>query len=469
MIFNNYEFKKNNLIVFIGSGVANLSCALELSKKHKNILVLEAGSRDYDEKSRNAFDGEISNESYINLKDVRYRGLFGSVNRWYGWSKPIFENVFKKWDLHEANSKKYKIKASNFFNINNNFPSSISLNNYENYQYQTSDRNNLISDLQNKLNMNSNINLILNSQVTKIDSFEDSYELNLIHNNKKIKIMTKFLILGGGCFENSRLLLYSKINSSKNFLKDHNYIGKNFYDHVQLETGEFTADYKNFLDIFDKKYKNFEHELFFIRNKKLINSNKVLNHQLTLTFKTHPDQIKNFIRKTLCVSSKFNDKISKDLNDKLCLRGLLLSITPGPENNSQILLSNKKFDSNGINQINLNYSWRNDNSLRDTYEVVTKEFLTDLVKYDLGRGYFFDYEKTVSNKNLSGSTFHPSGGTSIGSTINDGCVDKNLQVFNHKNFFILGSSVFPRGNIVNPTFSIVMLSYRLADRLSQLL
>ena len=93
----------------------------------------------------------------------------------------------------------------------------------------------------------------------------------------------------------------------------------------------------------------------------------------------------------------------------------------------------------------------------------------DLVKYDLGRGYFFDYEKTVSNKSLSGSTFHPTGGTSIGLTINDGCVDKNLQVFNHKNFFVLGSSVFPRGNIVNPTFSIVMLSYRLADRLSQLL
>ena len=96
MIFNTFEFKKNNLIIFIGSGLANLSCALELSKKHKNILILEAGSRAYDEESRSYFDGEISNESYKDLKNVRYRGLFGSANLWYGWSKPIFDDVFKK-------------------------------------------------------------------------------------------------------------------------------------------------------------------------------------------------------------------------------------------------------------------------------------------------------------------------------------------------------------------------------------
>lgn len=469
MIFNTFEFKKNNLIIFIGSGLANLSCALELSKKHKNILILEAGSRAYDEESRSYFDGEISNESYKDLKDVRYRGLFGSANLWYGWSKPIFDDVFKKWNLEEFNSKKYRIKASKFFNLENDFLSSLSLNNYENYQIKKTNTKKLINDLENKLSSDPNINLALNSQVTKIEAFEDKYEINLIHNKKNIKITTKFLILGGGCFENSRLLLYSKLNSSNNFLKGHKFIGKNFYDHIQLESGEFTADYKKFLRIFDKEYKNFTHELFYLRNKKLIDSKRVLNHQITLTFKTHPDQVKNFIRKTLCVSPKFNDKISKDLNDKFCLRGLLMNLTPGLENNSQILLSDKKFDTNGINLINLDYSWRNDQTIKNTFEIVTKEFLSDLVKYDLGRGYFFDYQKVVSDKNLPGSTYHPTGGTTIGSNIDDGCVDKNLQVFNHKNFFVLGSSVFPKGNIINPTFSIVMFSYRLADRLSQLL
>ena len=61
----------------------------------------------------------------------------------------------------------------------------------------------------------------------------------------------------------------------------------------------------------------------------------------------------------------------------------MINLTPSERNNSEILLSNKKFDKNGINQINLNYSWRNDEQLRKTYENVTKEFLKDLVKHDL--------------------------------------------------------------------------------------
>ena len=409
------------------------------------------------------------NENYFKLNECRYRGLFGNINYWYGWCKPIFEDVLKKWQLGENFSNETIKKTSEFLGIDHNFKSENSLNDYENFEIKFSDTNNLIKRLYREVEQNKNLSLILNSQVIKIELLENKYELTLIHNEKKIKIICKFLIIGAGCFENSRLLLYSKIHSINNFLYSHKCLGKNFYDNIQLESGEFVADQNRFLSYFDKNFKNSDNELFQLRNKKLIDNKKSLNHTVTLTFKNHPDKLKDFVRKSLCVSSKFNDKISKKLNDFLCLRGILINLTPSERNNSEILLSNKKFDKNGINQINLNYSWRNDEQLRKTYENVTKEFLKDLVKHDLGRGYLFNFKKYSDNNNLPGSSYHPSGGTCIGSNVSNGCVDKNLEVFNHKNLYVLGSSVFPKGVVINPTYSIVLLSHRLADRLSSLI
>ena len=52
-------------------------------------------------------------------------------------------------------------------------------------------------------------------------------------------------------------------------------------------------------------------------------------------------------------------------------------------------------------------------------------------------------------------------------TSNKGVVDENLKVFETKNLFICGSSVFPTNSWVNPTFTIFAFSYRLADYISK--
>ena len=52
-------------------------------------------------------------------------------------------------------------------------------------------------------------------------------------------------------------------------------------------------------------------------------------------------------------------------------------------------------------------------------------------------------------------------------TPKNGVVDKNLKVFSISNLFITGSSVFPTGGYVHPTFTIVQLSIRLAHHLDE--
>ena len=52
--------------------------------------------------------------------------LFGNINYWYGWCKPIFENVLK-WQLGENFSNETIKKTSEFLGIDHNFKSENSL------------------------------------------------------------------------------------------------------------------------------------------------------------------------------------------------------------------------------------------------------------------------------------------------------------------------------------------------------
>ena len=78
----------------------------------------------------------------------------------------------------------------------------------------------------------------------------------------------------------------------------------------------------------------------------------------------------------------------------------------------------------------------------------------------------------LSKELLSGEIFHSEDSInhSIGTTRmavreSEGVVDKNAKVFGMKNLYIAGASIFPTASIVNPTYTIVALSIRLADHL----
>ena len=54
----------------------------------------------------------------------------------------------------------------------------------------------------------------------------------------------------------------------------------------------------------------------------------------------------------------------------------------------------------------------------------------------------------------------------MGKNAYESVVDQNLKVHEVNNLYIIGSSVFPTAGYANPTLSIVQLSLRLADHLT---
>jgi choline dehydrogenase-like flavoprotein len=64
-----------------------------------------------------------------------------------------------------------------------------------------------------------------------------------------------------------------------------------------------------------------------------------------------------------------------------------------------------------------------------------------------------------------GGSFHPTGATRMHTDPRRGVVDADGRVHGVANLFVAGSSVFPTGGYANPTFTVVALAVRLADRL----
>jgi choline dehydrogenase-like flavoprotein len=74
----------------------------------------------------------------------------------------------------------------------------------------------------------------------------------------------------------------------------------------------------------------------------------------------------------------------------------------------------------------------------------------------------------LHNRRIYRETFgggHTMGTTRMGASLADSVCDANLRVHGYANLYLAGSSVFPTGGAVNPTLTIVALSYRLGAHL----
>lgn len=62
---------------------------------------------------------------------------------------------------------------------------------------------------------------------------------------------------------------------------------------------------------------------------------------------------------------------------------------------------------------------------------------------------------------------HPMGGCRMGFSDTDSVVDKHLRSWESKNLYILSTAVFPTCGAVNPTLTLLSLTFRLADSISR--
>tara|TARA_X000000950_G_C13826058_1_gene624089 strand:- start:57 stop:1475 length:1419 start_codon:yes stop_codon:yes gene_type:complete len=452
---SNFEF------VIIGSGVAGISLAIELEKLNKKILLIEAGEKEFSENSQDFYKGTVLGDKYYNLKDARLRMFGGSSNHWAGWCKSLddydFNNknyINNKWAIDSTDLVKFEKKAEKILELDKKKKDINLSENFKQVFFQNSPPVNFNTKYLKKIIESKNIFLLLDTTIYNFQLNQNTIisAEGFFKDKTKCSFNGKNFFLCCGGIENSRILLYSNKLNNNNLVFNNKILGTHWMEHPHGWVGMAIMDTKK-LGLKEITYKN-QDVSFIAPRKSFLDKNKLLNSCFRF-FKGDKNNFKKELLLSLPSSLKILfKKHTFHAYSIYCASEQLPSI------NNKISLSNKT-DQFSLPRAQL--EWR-----KNQLDLKTiKEPLVSLGKYfvdnNIGRIQLNDKlaKNEFPNSDLGG--YHHMGGTRMAIDPNKGVVDKNLKVFGKKNFFILGSSVFPSGGHANPTYTITLLSLRLAD------
>ncbi len=446
-------------VTIIGSGPAGLCLALELEKKKIPSLVIEAGSDNFLESSQEFYEGMVEGWFPKDLKALRLRQFGGTTGHWGGTCRPLDSYDYNLWPIKKKDLDKYLKEACKILEIDEKKFVDKEINQDIKFiEFQYSDVR-FIEKYYKKILQSKLIHLSLKTSALNFE-LKNHQATKLICNGENFKnfgLKSKFFVLATGGIENSRILKFTNIANKKNLLNDlpiGNYFMEHPYKKVGFAVGS-SDDIRKFF--FNSESNNF----CFAPTEQFIRKNNILNAGFFISI---IDVNKKKINELICKDPNLGDKLIKFFNSKkdLCGAEIISSWEQDPVFDNKIILDDKK-DIFEIPRVKIIY--KKTQIMKDTIRIVLEQLAKDFIINNVGRiaieKYLYNDEEYLTN-----SGFHHLGGTRMGNDSINSVVNSDLRVHKLTNLFVAGSSVFPTGGHANPTLTIIQLSLRLADFLS---
>lgn len=490
---NNDPFKDKTFdICIIGAGAAGITLAIYL-KKNFNILLLEGGGFEFSNESQEIYKGKNVGHEYFELDTSRARWLGGTTNWWGGWCAPFEKCDFKKrdfvkysgWPIEKTDLDPYDKEARFIVNLPKN-PQSINYKGWNDilekgdkdlnkFKFRwSSPATNFRDKYKSELENRENITCYVNANLTDMTLSDDLSSIKNIeiknYRSKVFSAKAKIYILATGGIENARLLLNFNKQCKNGIGNNNDLVGRFFSDHPHFVTGSFIVD-DNITKVFASKKPEWSDEFrttLFRPSEKFQEQQKVLNFGLrvepSLELYSSILTFKEKIRHILCSTDWSRDMLGNRCHNDGAIR-VVAEQTPNPESRVTIGSEVDKF---GLKQVVLN--WRLQEMDQSTFRKATMRFAKLFVERNLGRMKIDDWILSRDTQfpgfpqEVGGN--HHMGTTRMGATPYEGVVDKNQKVFGIDNLYIAGSSVFATTGHVNPTFTIIQMTLRLADHIN---
>ena len=453
--------------VIIGSGPAGSILSEELSKKGFKIAIID---RAKNEKSMPINDFFCP---YIDKAPSYYTPVFsnqlgGNSALWHSKIYLLSKSEVQKynWDIEYDELKKYSDKLANKLGVNNQNINKTQKSQDKEYRYSLRAKfRNMYEYLE--INKNKNITIFKESSPIKLEIDNGIVKEVLLKNLKKEKKLISInhsIVFCAGGLGNPHILL--NLLESKNIN-----LGKNLSDHSHVNLGKvINKNFHKYIDIakpnirLNSKIKDMSEIALILNNEKTFSG-------IQLDYKVDPIRfarrffikIKNLtLRKFIIFLSffftKFNGLFHKFgyLIGKYYKYSFEFFFSQQPTLENKVFLTEKK-DEFCLKKINI--SWKiSESDLKNYDQLINKAIGENGVLGNFKNK--IDFKSNFKQHGLAG--LHPSCTTKIGTEPNNGVVDKNLKVFEYKNIYICGSSVFPFNGYTNPTWTIMSLAFRLA-------
>ena len=456
--------------LIIGSGPAGSVLASELASKGFKVCIVDRANN-LKKSDKNSF----IYSPYVNQCPNYYTPVFsnqlgGNSALWNNKVYLISDREFNsgEWPFSYKELIKYSFKLAKKFGINHKDINSVS--DKDGLKYSKSKRVKKLGNIFEylKIRQKKNIKILANTSPLKLEIKNKkviSSTLISLEKNKKIKIdIKKSIIFCAGGLGNPHII--------QNLIKEKkNLIGKNLCDHSHINLIEIKKDqHKNFIK-FGKHFINsrndqFEQNLFFEKKKYFVGVN--------LDFIPDPARIlkRIFIRSRNKMSKiilsliinyySFFYKIIVTILSILKIKGkysLEFFFSQKKNKKNFVRLNKNEYDKFGLKKSDINW------------KITKKEkvIYNDLISYFVGKKgkLINDKKQYLFSEDKIYAGLHPSCTTSISRNKLGGSVDLNLKMYGYKNIYVSGSSVFNNNGFTNPTWTIMTLSYRLADHLKK--
>ena len=338
------------------------------------------------------------------------------------------------------------------------------------------------------------INIWINSTVNKfkVQNSKLKYINAISSDGSKIQIKSKKFIFCTGAIETTRLLLLLDKQNNKIISKTTNVLGRYFSDHISIPIAVinkpslkklnllFSYDFKNGIKKMRIGLKNNSslrkrYPPFFINIPISVDSDRTYKSFRRLfqsfqknkfpRFKDIIILIKNFkwilkslwwrfVKKKLLVSKKLKYRLD-------------LIVEQTPKYSNKITLSSKlDYLGSNIPIITWDLHKKDFNNIKNIkYEI--KSFWENSILKNYGNLNFYSDKKILKKLKTFGGIHHPSGSTKMAKDKKEGVVNKNLQIFNIENSYVLSTSVFPKGGQSNPTMLLFQIAIELTKFLSK--
>jgi len=511
------NFLRNYDICVIGAGAAGLTLVNELAGNGLKICLLESGGFQLDYDTQNLYDFEntgIPRKPHI---ETRLRMFGGTTNHWTGRCGPFDPMDFEKrnwvphsgWPITYTDIQPYYTRAAEYCDLKTYpFDSKIADDKYiplpefapdtlHYHLWQFSKPTRFGTKYRNIVQDKNDIDLIYFANVTEIVASENTKHVTTV-NIKSLQgvegsINAKRYILCSGGIENARILLNSNSVISAGLGNHNDQVGRYFMEHprskhITVPLGNRKKLPYTFNDYHWKEGK-------FLLGMKTTSiyqkSNQTLNSGYWYVHRYSKDStlshLRNMVKNEDKLENKADDLIHVLNNtDDLYLGLRRRFFAPGaeeadapemtlvteteqaPNPDSRITLSDD-IDELGLAKSKINWQLTEldrhniESSLRLSAMELAKSF-----NVRLRLPSWMEHNEPGWQNNFTDVSHHM-GTTRMSHLPSTGVVDSNCKVHDIDNLYIAGGSVFATSSHINPTFTIVALSTRLADHIKELI
>ncbi|MGB6336798.1 MAG: GMC family oxidoreductase [Thermoanaerobaculia bacterium] len=508
-------------VCVVGAGGAGITVACELAGTGLTVFLVESGGFDFDRASQDLYKARSVGLPYPDLQRSRLRFFGGTTNTWEGNCSPLDPIDFEKraeiehsgWPFDRQHLDPFYERAISYCQLDRE---SFELD----YWSKLLNRNPFPLDparvvtkikqtspvhfgaaYREDLKSAENTTVLLHANLVNIETSPDGNLVNKVHigvlEGPRFSIGLRYLVLAMGGIENARILLTSNGVHANGIGNQNDLVGRFFMEHSMMEGGAiFFGESRPDLSLYLNQPPAEEHYGSYLsvaeqalREEGLTNirapfrpvtryylsdgidsSHQVLDDLERGDFPDDLDVhvaniVKDFDMVLEGVSRKaFGRSIDDSSDDHYgYVFDTMVELTPNPD--SRVTLTEER-DALGTPRVRLDWRAcnRDHENLWRCYEIIGEE----IGRAGLGRVRVFREREDRIWADQMGRPYHHMGTTRAHRNPKNGVVNEHMQVHGVPNLFLAGSSVFPTGGHVPPTFTIVALAIRLADHMKSL-